>query len=274
MYKIIGPDKASQPKIGTEKGESHVGAEPDKGGGDQGELFRAGPAIRPGPGAGAGHRPGHVPLGAWPLFWGRGWMRWWPEPWSFGRRPGLSTPTWKNWSKARPGARATITWPTRAATSSALRATLPGPRFCSSQEGLLLHANHCVLPRFQAKDLGRQIFPDSYERLPRLRQFIAPNLGRLTPESMMEVMRDNQGRPNSIRRHPDPEFMPRMGAETLASYLMEPGKGLLHLCLGNPCQNQYKIYQLQGLSYGRSGTGQTRPRPARKKLQPSHVLIQ
>jgi isopenicillin-N N-acyltransferase-like protein len=110
------------------------------------------------------------------------------------------------------------------------------------EDGVMVHSNHYLSEQFQEKDGARDIFPDSYERLPRIKKLMTQYRGNLTPKRMMKVLGDHKGSPNSICRHPDLQAPPHMRSETLASYIMEPANGVMHLAVGNPCHNHYEEF--------------------------------
>ena len=88
------------------------------------------------------------------------------------------------------------------------------------------------------------IFPDSPARTARMEELAAGLRGRLTPQTLGQVLSDHQGRPNSICRHPDPNVPPGLQAESLGSFIMLPTQKAMLLAVGNPCENEYLRYEV------------------------------
>ncbi len=112
------------------------------------------------------------------------------------------------------------------------------------RDGILVHANNYRTPRFQAVDGCSMIFPDSPARTARMEELAAGLRGRLTPQTLGQVLSDHQGRPNSICRHPDPNVPPGLQAESLGSFIMLPTQKAMLLAVGNPCENEYLRYEV------------------------------
>ncbi len=112
------------------------------------------------------------------------------------------------------------------------------------ENGLMTHSNHYLTESLQAGDWGYSIFPDSYLRNHRMAQLMNKNQGKLTLELAQEALRDHQGQPGSICRHQNLDLPPQFRSESVASYICQPAQGIMHLCLGLPCENQYHAYKV------------------------------
>ena len=107
-------------------------------------------------------------------------------------------------------------------------------------EGTLAHTNNIRSPELEEFDTFRSQLPDSEPRCARADQLVA-SVDRASASDVMQMMSDHAGHPHSICRHNDgtPESI-----ETVASYVMEPLQGRLHVSYGNPCENGYTTYTL------------------------------
>jgi len=97
-------------------------------------------------------------------------------------------------------------------------------------EGLLVHANHFVSPVALAKlrDTGIANTPDSLYRDVRVRGLLAPQIGRLTRESVKAALLDDFATPWSVCRPPRPGVTEVVSA-TVAMVVMEPALGVLEV---------------------------------------------
>ena len=77
-----------------------------------------------------------------------------------------------------------------------------------------------------------------------MRERIENAYGSITPETMMEILSDHEGHPNSICRHVDPGKPPELASASRASFVMVPAEGLLYIAAGPPCENEYVEYNL------------------------------
>lgn len=112
------------------------------------------------------------------------------------------------------------------------------------ERDVLVHANHYETERFKAGDWTPQLIPDTCARAFRMRERIENAYGSITPETMMEILSDHEGHPNSICRHVDPGKPPEMASASRASFVMVPAEGLLYIAAGPPCENEYVEYNL------------------------------
>jgi len=112
------------------------------------------------------------------------------------------------------------------------------------EHGAIAHTNHFLNPA----DAGIEEPPSPYRihsvhRLERMRIALA---GRrpLSAEAMMDVLREHDGLPNSICRHPDAA----RGAAywTVASVVMDLDAGRMWATDGPPCQSTYQAIDLHG----------------------------
>jgi isopenicillin-N N-acyltransferase like protein len=112
------------------------------------------------------------------------------------------------------------------------------------ENGLMTHSNHYLEESLQAGDWGYSIFPDSYLRNHRMAELMRKNQGKLTLDLAKQALRDHQGRPGSICRHQDSDLPPMFRSESVASFISQPAEGVMHICHGLPCENQYHAYKV------------------------------
>ncbi len=97
-----------------------------------------------------------------------------------------------------------------------------------------VHTNHYVTGEFAGFADGT--LPDSEPRLERIRELTRERWGRISVETMKEMLADHAGEPGGICRH---------GAErmhTVAGYIAEPGERRLHVRRGYGCTGSWCVY--------------------------------
>ena len=105
--------------------------------------------------------------------------------------------------------------------------------------GALVHSNHYVCQPHACPENFARSLPDSFPRLQRMQELVRSRLGRLTVDDLKEILRDHDGHPVGLCRHPhtgiDDPVLPSSG-RTVASLIAEPDRGRLHVTRGNPCE--------------------------------------
>ncbi len=109
-----------------------------------------------------------------------------------------------------------------------------------AEDATLAHTNHIRSPELAAFDTYRTNLPDSAPRCERA-DGLVQNAAKVGAADVMRMMSDHVGYPHSICRHNDGAAE---SIETVASYVMEPQQGRLHVSYGNPCANGYTAYRL------------------------------
>jgi isopenicillin-N N-acyltransferase-like protein len=99
-----------------------------------------------------------------------------------------------------------------------------------------LHTNHYVTPQFA--DYETDSLPDSGPRLARMRALIKENWGKITVETMKEILADHQGHPGGICRHGE------AGWHSISGYIAEPAMRLLHVRRGHGCTGVWQVYSV------------------------------
>lgn len=113
--------------------------------------------------------------------------------------------------------------------------------------GFLAHTNHFLCGVYACEENWRRSLPDSHPRHVRAESFLAQRAGQLTLQDAKDLLADHSDFPVSICRHPhegagDP-VLPASG-RTIAGLIAEPQHGRFHVCSGNPCEQQFDVYEL------------------------------
>jgi isopenicillin-N N-acyltransferase-like protein len=106
--------------------------------------------------------------------------------------------------------------------------------FDDDQPDRRLHTNHYLTRQFAPYENGS--LPDSVPRLARIRALVQQNWGRITVETMKQLLSDHEGYPAAICRHES------RGMESISGYIAEPAKGLLHVRRGRGCDGSWHAY--------------------------------
>ena len=69
-------------------------------------------------------------------------------------------------------------------------------------------------------------------------------LGDVTPDTLMEIMRDHVNHPDSICSHPLNDVPEHDKCKTTYAVLMDPSESTMHICVGNPCEGEFQPYSL------------------------------
>jgi isopenicillin-N N-acyltransferase-like protein len=98
----------------------------------------------------------------------------------------------------------------------------------------LAHANHYQTEDFAAQETGS--IPDSPARLARMSELIERHWGAITVETLKELLADHAGDPAGICRHG------ATGWHSIAGYIADPAKGVLHVRRGHGCLGTWHRY--------------------------------
>ena len=112
------------------------------------------------------------------------------------------------------------------------------------EKDVLVHANHYETQRFKAGDWTPQLIPDTCARARRMHERIDSARGTITPETLMGILSDHEGHPNSICRHVDAAKPQEFASASRASFVMVPAEGLMYIAAGPPCEHEYVEYNL------------------------------
>ena len=79
----------------------------------------------------------------------------------------------------------------------------------------------------------------------RLDYLLRTHRGKIDPDCIKECMKDHEYYPEAICNHSNhPGEDPMKGLMTVASIIVDFQKQQAHVCYGNPCEGQYKVYDL------------------------------
>ena len=114
-----------------------------------------------------------------------------------------------------------------------------------AQDDSIVHANHYLDPGMQAIEY------DSDELIStRIRYFRALRLLRRntqhTVKSLQAILRDHVNYPDSICNHADLNTDPLDREKTINSLVIDLTARVMHLAWGNPCENLYHTFHLEG----------------------------
>jgi isopenicillin-N N-acyltransferase-like protein len=108
--------------------------------------------------------------------------------------------------------------------------------FLGRNESEILHTNHYITRRFAPQEGG--FLPDSFPRLSRIGELVKQSWGKITVDTMKEILADHDGNPSAICRHGARDM------HTISGYIAEPAKGLLHVRKGHGCDGRWISYQV------------------------------
>lgn len=116
-----------------------------------------------------------------------------------------------------------------------------GVAYLRPTRGIYAHANAVVSPEplgQTEKDDTQFTRADSLHRMQRLSERLQADHGRLTAQLAYNAMCDHDGYPRSVCRHQSIE------AQTAATVIAEPTRGLLHVTRGSPCRHWPQTFSL------------------------------
>jgi isopenicillin-N N-acyltransferase-like protein len=113
--------------------------------------------------------------------------------------------------------------------------------------GFLAHSNHYLHEDLVKYDRGVTVErPDSPWRFSRMKDLVNQGLlhEKVSLDDVKKWLKDHINFPRSICRHKIEGNAPGSDIKTIASLIAEPSNGSLYACVGNPCENEYKVYVL------------------------------
>jgi isopenicillin-N N-acyltransferase-like protein len=117
-----------------------------------------------------------------------------------------------------------------------------------AEDGWLVHTNHYTSPkmwRFE-EDVGSRgsdLF-SSILRYNRVRKLFRRELGKVDVSTFKKILSDHVGYPQSICRHGDPKLPEDDQSQTDYSVVFDVTNKVAWICVGNPCEGEYKKYEL------------------------------
>lgn len=107
------------------------------------------------------------------------------------------------------------------------------------ENGLISHSNHIKHPKYgyQVDALGGTLYRDR-----RILRHLAPKVGSITREDIIEAFKDHFGFPFSVCRHGDERKKELDKISTLGCIVMDTTDKRLWACKGTPCCGQFREY--------------------------------
>ncbi len=115
-------------------------------------------------------------------------------------------------------------------------------------DGLLVHANHFTDP--SALGIWQPLAEEktsTYQRSARMQRLLEAGkaAGTLHPEGLMAILRDHDGHPDSLCRHPNPRFPEEERVQTVVSVLEDLTGRRMYVASGPPCQAGFQVISLR-----------------------------
>ncbi|HVM21083.1 MAG TPA: C45 family peptidase [Egibacteraceae bacterium] len=126
--------------------------------------------------------------------------------------------------------------------------------FLDPVDGVLLHTNHFVSPRFDRVDVSTWAMPDSPIRLQRLRALLADHDGLIGVDVLSDWLADHANHPAGVCCHPDTALPEVEQDATVVSVVMDLDAGRLWIADGHPCDTPYRTVDLHDVFGGRGVT--------------------
>lgn len=120
-----------------------------------------------------------------------------------------------------------------------LETSVDGLDYVLPEDGLLTHTNHFTSQRLRVRDLGIVMWPDTIVRGDRVRRLVQKERGRITAETIQQVLSNHAGYPGSICRHLDPADEDRQ-IHTMASMIFDLAAKTMYVAEGRPCEKGYR----------------------------------
>jgi isopenicillin-N N-acyltransferase-like protein len=106
-------------------------------------------------------------------------------------------------------------------------------------DGVLLHTNHFLSPRFTGRDVSLWVMPDSPFRLARIGA-ATTDAGPLSLETFRRALADHANFPSGVCCHPDARSAPLDRGTTVASIVMDLDTATMEVADGHPCTTPYR----------------------------------
>ena len=111
------------------------------------------------------------------------------------------------------------------------------------EDGFWAHTNHYVGPKmYQAHDANPR--GSTYIRLQRIQALIKESYGKITKETVMDMLRDRAGYPYALCTHENPKDPVTSQYVTNYGIIMDLTEGCFYLAPGNPCESEFEKYEV------------------------------
>lgn len=115
-------------------------------------------------------------------------------------------------------------------------------------DGVLVHTNHFVAPRFDGRDVSLWTSPDSPLRYSRFHAGL--RYAKPTREDLEFLLADHADHPFGVCAHPDTRLKPVEQSATMASVIMNLEKQTMWLADGPPCSTEFRRLDFANLFGG------------------------
>jgi len=113
-----------------------------------------------------------------------------------------------------------------------------------AEQGWLIHTNHYLSPKMWKFEENMHTRFSSIVRYNRAKKLFKKELGKVEVSTFKKVLSDHVGYPESICRHPNPSLGIDEQTQTILSVAFDLTNKVAWICAGNPCENEYKKYEL------------------------------
>jgi len=118
----------------------------------------------------------------------------------------------------------------------------------SPEDGILAHTNHFSNPEQlgikQVLDEERKSTLHRFARITQLLRQMRSGNGKMSMTKAEEMLRDHDGKPESVCRHENPSLPTDERYRTVVSVVMDLYTGQLQTALGSPCEREYQTLRL------------------------------
>jgi isopenicillin-N N-acyltransferase-like protein len=118
----------------------------------------------------------------------------------------------------------------------------------SPEDGVLAHTNHFFHPGQlgvkQVLDEERKSTLHRFARITQLLRQMRSEKGKMSMTKAEEMLRDHDGRPESVCRHENSQFPTDQRYRTVVSVVMDLYTCQLQTTLGSPCEREYQALRL------------------------------
>ncbi len=115
------------------------------------------------------------------------------------------------------------------------------------QRGVFAHANHFLDPgRLGISQPLREERMSTYHRCGRMEQMLtaAASRGPVGPEDLQSMLRDHDGMPESVCRHPNPQRPEPERYQSVVSMIMDLHAGRALVAAAPPCMHEFVEYEV------------------------------
>lgn len=111
------------------------------------------------------------------------------------------------------------------------------------EDGVWVHTNHYLGPKmYQAHDAAPRA--STYIRLQRIKALVKESYGKITKETVMDMLRDHAGHPYALCTHENAKDPVTRQYVTNFSIIMDLTEGCFYLAPGNPCESEFEKYAI------------------------------